>query len=99
MGILLQRGSRIDGDILNAQQMLEMATRGGASCLGWEKEIGSLEVGKEADLVVLNSGEVDKGGKDRVMSRLVFATGPRDIREVMVAGKFIYQNNEYLTGE
>jgi len=54
MAALLQKGSSLDSGAIIAEKILEMATIDGARAIGLEKEIGSIEVGKKADLTVLN---------------------------------------------
>jgi 5-methylthioadenosine/S-adenosylhomocysteine deaminase len=54
LAVFLERLGSGDGAALPAQQALWMATQGSAACLGLEGEIGSLEVGKKADLILLD---------------------------------------------
>lgn len=54
LAVFLQRLGSGDRAALPAQQALWMATQGSAACLGLEGEIGSLEVGKKADLILLD---------------------------------------------
>ena len=51
---LKQKGFHQDATIITAEKVLEMATIGGARAVGLEEEIGSVEVGKKADMVVLD---------------------------------------------
>ncbi len=89
--VLLQRAHHLDGDALSARDVLAMATREGAQVLGWQADIGSLEPGKEADLLVLDLEHPLGLTPERVLSDLVFAAGPQNIHAVMVHGETIYE--------
>lgn len=93
--VLLQRAHALDGQLMSARDALAMATREGAKVLGWQAEIGSLEVGKEADLVVLNLAHPLGATAERVLSDLVFAAGPQHIHAVMVHGETIYEQGQF----
>ena len=93
--VLLQRAHALDGQLMSARDALAMATREGAQVLGWQAEIGSLEPGKEADLVVLNLEHPLGATPERVLSDLVFAAGPQHIHAVMVHGETIYQQGRF----
>jgi 5-methylthioadenosine/S-adenosylhomocysteine deaminase len=82
----------IDGDptLLPARQALEMATRGGAHALGLGDTVGSLEVGKRADLVVVSLAGLHQQPLYDIYSTLVYATKASDVRTVMVEGKILY---------
>ncbi|EXG83199.1 5'-deoxyadenosine deaminase [Saccharibacillus sacchari] len=79
---------------MDARTVLRMATMGGAEVLGMEKEIGSLEVGKKADLVLLDlydfhtfpSNEVD------VYSRIVYSATRGNVDTVIIDGKVVMEN-------
>ena len=79
--------------------ILEMATLGGARALGKEKEIGSLEVGKKADLIALDLDEIGwspRGGQD-IYTALVYSVTGQHVRDVMVNGRWLFRDNRWLT--
>ncbi len=93
--VLLQRVHRLDGHAMSARDALAMATREGAQVLGWQADIGSLEPGKEADLVILDLEHPLGLTPERVLSDLVFAAGPQHIHAVMVHGETIYEQGQF----
>ncbi len=93
--VLLQRAHRLDGHALSARDALAMGTLEGAKVLGWQAEIGSLEAGKEADLLILNHEHPLGLTAERVISDLVFAAGPRHIHAVMVHGETIFEQGQF----
>jgi len=93
--VLLQRAHTLDGFALAARDALAMATREGARVLGWDREIGSLEPGKEADLVILDLEHPLGLTPERVISDLVFSAGPQHIHAVMVHGETIYEQGRF----
>jgi 5-methylthioadenosine/S-adenosylhomocysteine deaminase len=91
-----------------AQEVLDMATRDGARALNWFDDIGSLEVGKKADLVALDlSGPENtvaatahaRGTLDpeAFASAIVYATQPQHVRLTMVDGRVLYENGKVQT--
>jgi 5-methylthioadenosine/S-adenosylhomocysteine deaminase len=93
--VLLQRAHQLDGHALSAGDVLAMGTREGAQALGWHHEIGSLEAGKEADLVVLDIDHPLGLTPERVLSDLVFAAGPQHVQAVMVHGEMIFEAGRF----
>lgn len=93
--VLLQRANTLNGFALTARDALAMATREGARVLGWETEIGSLEPGKQADLVVLDLDHPLGLTAERVISDLVFKAGPQHIHAVMVGGEMIFDRGRF----
>lgn len=81
-----------------AQTVLEMATLGGAKALGLEKEIGSLEVGKRADLISvdLRRAHALPGNAD-VVSQLVYSGHASDVRNVAVGGVLLMRERVLTT--
>ena len=92
--VLLQRAASLDGFALSAKDALAMATREGARVLSWDDEIGSLEPGKQADLVVLDLDHPLGLTPERVLSDLVYAAGPQHVRTVVIRGETVYENGE-----
>ncbi|TVR01221.1 MAG: N-ethylammeline chlorohydrolase [Deltaproteobacteria bacterium] len=83
----LLQGPRHGAEALNARRVLHMATRAGARALGWEDRIGSLEVGKDADLVRLDRSDPRLGLGSDPFTEIVCA-GVRDlVRDVWVRGE------------
>jgi 5-methylthioadenosine/S-adenosylhomocysteine deaminase len=80
---------------LPARRALRLATIDGARALSLEGVIGSLEVGKRADLMVvrLDGAHAEPGGD--VFSRLVYACGARDVRHVLVDGEVVVRDGEH----
>ncbi|GMV15075.1 MAG: amidohydrolase family protein [Polyangiaceae bacterium] len=83
--------------VLPARDVLRLATIEGAKVLGLEHEIGSLEVGKSADLVVVNLARPHVAPAPDPVSTLVYATQARDVEHVFVAGRPLVQNGELAT--
>jgi len=86
-----------DPRTIPATTALEMATVGGARALGLEKQIGSLEAGKRADLVVVSMASARQTPLYNPVSHLVYATRGDDVRTVMVNGRVLMRNRKMLT--
>ncbi len=79
-------------------EVLAMATRNGAAALGLPEEVGSLEVGKRADVTVVDlSGPHVNPEADEVVSQLVYAARAPDVRHVVVDGRPVVQERRLLT--
>lgn len=96
LSVLLQRATSLNGFIMNAEDAFTMATREGARVLSWEDEIGSLEAGKQADLVILDISHPLGLDARRVLSDVVYHCGPQHVASVMVAGRTIFENGKLL---
>jgi len=81
---------------LPARKALQAATLGGARALGKEAEIGTLEEGKRADLVVVDLEAPWLGPGGEPETRLVYSAGPRDVRHVVAGGKILVREGEFL---
>lgn len=86
-----------DPTVVNARQALEMATIRGARAIHQEKEIGSLEVGKRADLIVVGMNGAHQTPMYNVYSHLVYATKASDVETVVINGRIVMQNRRVLT--
>ena len=84
---LLAKVSAEDASAVTAGDILHMATMGGARALGLENSIGSLRVGKLADLACVDLGRVNSQPVYDVISQLVYATRSDQVTDVWVAGR------------
>ncbi|MGH9933306.1 MAG: amidohydrolase family protein [Pyrinomonadaceae bacterium] len=89
----------ISGDpkVMSAEQAFELATIGGARALHMEKEIGSIEKGKRADLVLVNRDALNQIPLYNVYSDLVYATKASDVETVLINGKVVMRDRHLLT--
>ncbi len=102
LAALLVKGATNDPVILPAKEALLMATRWGAEALGLEAITGSLEVGKRADLIVLDRSPIHNIPRfsrdpDGVYSQIVYASQASDVQHVMVNGRWLMRGRELLT--
>jgi 5-methylthioadenosine/S-adenosylhomocysteine deaminase len=87
-------------EALPAGRVLELATLGGARALGLEAEIGSIEVGKRADLVALDlSGPHTQPETADLISRIVYSARASDVRHVVVDGKIVVRDGVLRTAK
>ncbi|MGZ7209684.1 MAG: amidohydrolase family protein [Methanobacterium sp.] len=91
---LLQKVNNMDSTVLPAQKVFEMATKGGAKALGLQDEIGTIEVGKKADLVLLNMETPHLTPFRHPISHLVYAAGGSDVDTVICNGEILLRNKK-----
>ncbi len=84
---LLAKAVAEDAAALDAFSALRAATLGGAKAMGLDDRIGSIEPGKQADLVVVDLSALETQPLHHVLSQLVYATGRHQVTDVWVAGK------------
>ena len=84
---LLAKGVAGDPSVMDAATALHTATLGGACAIGLEDKIGSIEVGKRADLVAVDFGCVQLAPVYNPLSHLVYAASRRDVSDVWVDGR------------
>ena len=87
LAALLAKGASGNPEAVPAHQALEMATINGALALGLEEQIGSLEAGKQADVIAVALDRIETLPVHHVTSQLVYATGRHQVRHVWVAGR------------
>jgi 5-methylthioadenosine/S-adenosylhomocysteine deaminase len=93
----LQKVTRMDPRALPARQAVEMATIGGARALHLEEQIGSLEAGKQADVILINTNATHSTPMYNVYSQLVYALNAHDVRTVVIAGNIVMENRVMKT--
>jgi 5-methylthioadenosine/S-adenosylhomocysteine deaminase len=94
---LLHKVKTGDPRSLPAATALEMATINGARALGLDKTIGSIEVGKRADLVIVDTGKARMTPLYDPVSHIVYAAHGDDVRTVMVNGRVLMRDRSMLT--
>ncbi|MBT8068048.1 MAG: amidohydrolase [Gammaproteobacteria bacterium] len=94
---LLQKVDRMNPEALSATTVLTMATRGGATAIGLGDSIGSLEIGKRADLIQVEFDDVHHVPTYDVVSHLVWVSDEQDVASVVVDGKVLMRDGEMLT--
>lgn len=93
----LQKISRKDPAALTADQVLWMATLGGARALDLDEKIGSIEVGKRADLITVDLSGVGSQPIYSVESAIVYASNGADVTNTVVDGKVLMRDRNVLT--
>ncbi len=93
----LHKSHRLDPTIMPAEEAFALATIGGARALHMEEEIGSLEVGKWADLAMVEPRRTHLTPAYSVYSLLVYAVRADDVSDTMVAGRFLMRERQLLT--
>ena len=97
---LLQKMKSGDASQFPIETALKALTIEGAKVLGMEDEIGSLEVGKQADFLVIQpQGKVHLQPQENMLSHLVYAVKSSDIDDVYIAGEQVVQDGQVLTVE
>jgi len=97
IGIALNRGKRGDRARPTPGEMLDAATINGAKALGREADLGSLKVGKHADIVMVNLRTPNMTPVINLLSNLVHYGQAGNVEAVMVAGRFLMQDGELTT--
>ncbi|MBW2194554.1 MAG: amidohydrolase, partial [Deltaproteobacteria bacterium] len=88
----LHKVDNLDPTVLNASQVLNLATRDGAAAIGLEKEIGSVEAGKRADLIIIDTHKPHLTPLYDPASHLVYAVNGGDVKDVIIDGRVVVEN-------
>ncbi len=86
-----------DPKVMSAKEAFELATIRGAQALHLENEIGSIETGKRADLVILERDSLNQIPLYNVYSDLVYATKANDVETVIINGRIVMRDRRLLT--
>ena len=93
----LAKITKMDPLALNAKAVVEMATIDGARALHMEKEIGSLEAGKKADLIVISLDEPNAVPMYDIYAQLAYALKGSDVETVVIGGRVVMRDRKVLT--
>ena len=94
---IINKGVNMDAVSVPAIDVLRMATINGAKALLWDEEIGSLEVGKKADIILIDMDKPHLYPMHNVISALAYSVQGSDVDTVMVDGKIIMEKREIKT--
>lgn len=92
-----QKVNTSDPTVLNADEVFKMATTNGAAALGLEDEVGTIGVGKKADLVLINMKAPHLSPYRHPISHLIYAANGGDVDTVICNGQILMQERELLT--
>ncbi len=93
--VMFARNSISDQRFIQPHEVLRAATFGGAAALGLDQQIGTLDAGKQADLIVVSLANLAQLPVHDVNSAIVFATNARDVRLTVVGGEEIMRDGEF----
>jgi 5-methylthioadenosine/S-adenosylhomocysteine deaminase len=93
----MHKVARMDPTVMNAAQTLHVATQGGATVLGAEAEIGSIAVGKKADLIMLDMDQPHLTPVYNPVSHLVYAAGGGDVLHSVINGQVVMRDRQLMT--
>lgn len=94
---LLAKGTSGDARACNSRQAIEMATINGARALGLGDQTGSIEVGKQADIIALDMSGLNTQPMYDPASQVVYACNSRQVSHVWVAGRCLYDDERFTT--
>jgi 5-methylthioadenosine/S-adenosylhomocysteine deaminase len=97
LAAFLQKVHQMNPEVMPANSVLTMATRGGAEAIGLGESIGSLEVGKRADIIQVSFDDVHFVPTYDVISHLVYVADEQDVTTVVVDGNVLMKDREILT--
>jgi 5-methylthioadenosine/S-adenosylhomocysteine deaminase len=93
----LQKITKMDPRALGAKSVVEMATIEGAKALHMEKEIGSIEVGKKADIILIGLDEPNAVPMYDIYAQLAYAVKGSDVETVVIGGRVVMRDRKLLT--
>ena len=93
----IHKVASLNPTVMNAQEVLEMATSGGAKLLGLDDRIGSIEVGKEADIILVDMNQPHLTPLYNCYSQLVYAARGADTKTSIIGGKIVMKDRQLCT--
>jgi len=96
---LIQKARLLDSTVMPAHTIFELATLGGAKAMCKENELGSLEAGKKADIVIVKQDNIHSAPNHHVdvVANLVYATRATDVQTTIINGKVLMKDRKLLT--
>lgn len=93
---LIHKGRTLNPTVVNAEKILEMATINGAKCALLDDVIGSLEVGKKADMIILNPNTIHSLPMHNPIGNIVYSMSSENVESTICDGKWLMKEKEIL---
>ena len=93
---LLQKGIYKDPTVLDSYSVLKMATINGAKALGMDDLVGSIEVGKKADIIILDLNKIETSPTPDIITQVVHNVIPDNVDTTIINGEILMENNKLL---
>ncbi len=97
LAAFLQKVKHLNEQALPASKVLQMATIDGARAINWDKEIGSIELGKRADMIMIDIDQVNAMPLYDPVSHLIYSSSGKDVSLTMINGKIVYHDGHFKT--
>ena len=98
LAALIQKGIHRDASVITADQVIRMATCGGAKAIGMENLVGTLEVGKKADMILFDPRHLKSFPNHDAEATVVYASSEENIDTTIVNGKIVYHKGAFAQG-
>ncbi|MBU4010653.1 MAG: amidohydrolase family protein, partial [Proteobacteria bacterium] len=93
----LHKVNAFDPTVMDAKTVVQMATIKGAEAIGLGNETGSIEKGKQADIIIIDTDSFHLIPMYNPVSHIVYSATGSDVRDVIVSGKMVVRNKRLLT--
>ncbi len=93
----LAKIANLDPTLLDARTVLKMATVGGAKVIGLENRVGTIEPGKKADIIIVNTNTPHMIPIYNPYSQLVYSATGGDVRDVIINGEIVLREGQFTT--
>lgn len=97
LAALINKAVNLDALSVSANDAIRMATINGAYALNWVDEIGSIEVGKKADLILIDLNGINYYPRHNLESQIAYSSNGKDVHTVIIDGKIVYKDKEFTT--
>jgi 5-methylthioadenosine/S-adenosylhomocysteine deaminase len=98
LAALIQKGIHRDASVITADQVIRMASLGGAKAIGMENLLGTLEVGKKADMILFDPRHLKSFPNHDPKATVVYASSEENIDTTIVNGKVVYRKGIFAGG-
>ncbi|MEG0855320.1 MAG: amidohydrolase [Terrisporobacter sp.] len=93
---LIHKGRTLNPEVVYAEQILEMATLNGAKCALMDDVIGSLEIGKKADMIILNGNDIHSLPMHNPIGNIVYSMSSQNVESTICNGKWLMKESKIV---